>query len=120
MREMRMQNKDIDTTTMGGRIQYLRLQKAWSQKELGFRIGVNNKSVISFYEHDTRAISIPVLQMLASELETSVDYLVNGNVQENQSEDPYIQMALQLLAGLRTEKAKMVALEHIRLVATME
>lgn len=49
-----MAKKNIDTTTMGGRIQALRLQKGWSQEELGFYIGVNNKSVISFYEHDTR------------------------------------------------------------------
>ncbi len=46
---------------MGGRIRALRLQKEWSQEELGFRIGVNNKSVIPFYENNSRAVSLPIL-----------------------------------------------------------
>lgn len=38
---------------------------------------MNNKSVISFYEHDTRAVSVSVLQVLAKEFGTSIDYLDN-------------------------------------------
>ena len=115
-----MAKKNIDTTTMGGRIQVLRLQKGWSQEELGFRIGVNNKSVISFYEHDTRAVSISVLQTLAKELETSIDYLVNGEEPGVVADDPDIIMAVQLLKSLKIEKGKRAALEHIKLVAMME
>lgn len=115
-----MAKKNIDTTTMGGRIQALRLQKGWSQEELGFRIGVNNKSVISFYEHDTRAVSVPVLQILAKELGTSIDYLVNGTELDEKEDDPDILMAIQLLKSLKTEKGKKVALEHIKLVTMME
>ena len=87
-------SKNIDTTTMGGRIQALRLQKGWSQEELGFRIGVNNKSVISLYEHDTRSVSVPVLQVLAKEFSTSMDYLVNGP--EAEKDDLELLMAIQL------------------------
>lgn len=114
-----MAKKNIDTTTMGGRIQALRLQKGWSQEELGFYIGVNNKSVISFYEHDTRTVSVPVLQVLAKELGTSIDYLVNGT-EAGGEEDPDIVMAIQLLKSLKTEKGRKAALEHIKLVAMME
>lgn len=114
-----MAKKKIDTTTMGGRIQALRLQKGWSQEDLGFHIGVNNKSVISFYEHDTRSVSIPVLQVLAKELGTSIDYLVNGT-EAGGEEDPDIVMAIKLLKGLKTEKGKKAALEHIKLVEMME
>lgn len=116
-----MAKKNIDTTTMGGRIQALRLQKGWSQEELGFRIGVNNKSVISFYEHDTRAVSVSVLQVLAKELGTTIDYLVNGTeivVEKEDNQD--ILMAIQLLKNLKTEKGKKAALEHIKLVLMME
>lgn len=114
-----MAKKNIDTTTMGGRIQALRLQKGWSLEELGFYIGVKNKSVISFYEHDTRTVSIPVLQVLAKELGTSIDYLVNGT-EAGGEEDPDIVMAIQLLKILKTEKGKKAALDHIRLVTMME
>lgn len=47
---------------MGGRIQALRLQKGWSQEELSFKIGVNKKSVISEYENDKRAVTLPILR----------------------------------------------------------
>ena len=111
---------DIDTTTMGGRIKALRIQKGWSQEELGFRIGVNNKSVISFYENDTRAVSLPILQMLAREFGTTLDYLVNGTEPEIEEEDPDILLALKLLKDLKTEKGRKAAIEHIRLVGMME
>lgn len=115
-----MAKKNIDTTTMGGRIQALRLQKGWSQEELGFRIGVNNKSVISFYEHDTRAVSVSVLQVLAKEFGTSIDYLVNGTESCEKEADQDVLLAIKLLKNLRTEKGKKAALEHIKLVIDME
>lgn len=115
-----MAKKKIDTTTMGGRIQALRLQKGWSQEELGFRIGVNNKSVISFYEHDTRAVSVSVLQVLANEFGTSIDYLVNGTESCEKEVDQDVLLAIKLLKNLRTEKGKKAALEHIKLVIDME
>lgn len=115
-----MAKKEIDTTTMGGRIQALRLQKGWSQEELGFRIGVNNKSVISFYEHDTRVVSVSVLQVLANEFGTSIDYLVNGTESCEKEVDQDVLLAIKLLKNLRTEKGKKAALEHIKLVIDME
>ena len=117
-----MAKKNIDTATMGGRIQALRLQKGWSQEELGFRIGVNNKSVISFYEHDTRAVSVSVLQVLAKELDTTMDYLASGIATQEQyvNLNSDVQLAIQLLKSLKTEKGKKAAVEHIKLVAMME
>lgn len=81
---------------------------------------MNNKSVISFYEHDTSAVSVSVLQVLAKELGTSLDYLVNGSEVEEQEEDPDILLAMQLLKSLKTEMGKKAALEHIKLVVLME
>lgn len=107
----------IDTSTMGGRIQYLRRKKDWSQEELSFRIGVNKKSVISEYEHDKRSVTLAVLPLLASELGTTIDYLMVGAAAD---EDPDLAMALQLLKCLKTEKGRKAAIEHIRLVAMME
>ena len=118
--EMNQKNTEIDTSTMGGRIWALRLQKGWSQEELGFRIGVNNKSVISFYENNSRAVSLPVLQMLSREFGTTLDYLVNGTEPALNEMDPDILMAIKLLKDLKTEKGRKVAIEHIRLVGMLE
>lgn len=112
-----MAKKNIDTTTMGGRIQALRLQKGWSQEELSFKIGVNKKSVISEYENDKRAVTLPILPVLAKELGTTIDYLVSGASEE---EDPDVELALQLLKKLKTAKGRKAAIEHIKLVAMME
>lgn len=111
---------EIGTSTMGGRIRALRLQKGWSQEELGFRIGVNNKSVISFYENNSRAVSLPVLQMLSRKFGTTLDYLVNGTEPELNEMDPDILMAIRILKGLKTEKGRKAAIEHIRLLVMVE
>ena len=118
--EMNQKNTEIDTSTMGGRIRALRLQKGWSQEELRFRIGVNNKSVTSFYENNSRAVSLPVLQMLSREFGTTLDYLVNGTEPALNEMDPDILMAIKLLKDLKTEKGRKVAIEHIRLVGMLE
>lgn len=78
---------------------------------------MNNKSVISLYEHDTRSVSVPVLQVLAKEFGTSMDYLVNGK--EAEKDDLEILMAIQLLKSLKTERGKKAAVEHIKLVMLM-
>ena len=118
VQKMKKELKDIDTSTMGGRIQYLRRQKDWSQEELAFRIGVNKKSVVSEYENNKRAVTLAILPALAKELGTTIDYLVNGSAAE--WEDPDIALAMQLLKNLKTEKGRKAALEHIKLVAMME
>lgn len=102
---------------MGGRIRALRLQKGWSQEELGFRIGVNKKSVISEYEKDKRAVTLAMLPILAEVLGSTMDYLVTGHVAE---ENPDVALAIQMLKGLKTEKGRKAAIEHIRIVALME
>ena len=106
--------------TLGGRIQKLRDENKWSQEELGFKIGVNNKSVISFYENDKRVPSIPVLQTLGKVFNKSMDYLINGTEASRPDEDQLISEAMQELRKLKTAKGRMAALEHIRLVAMME
>lgn len=108
---------DIDTSTMGGRIKALRIQKGWSQEDLGFRIGVNKKSVISEYENDKRNVTLAMLPILADTLSSSMDYLVTGHSAE---EDPDVALAIQLLKNLKTEKGRKAAIEHIKIVAMME
>lgn len=114
---MNQKNTEIDTSTMGGRIRALRLQKGWSQEELGFRIGVNKKSIISEYENDKRAVTLSMLPILTEALGSTMDYLVTGLAAE---ENPDVALAIQLLKDLKTEKGRKVAIEHIKIVAMME
>ncbi len=79
---------------------------------------MNKKSTISEYEHDRRSISLLILTVMAKELGTTLDYLVGGTQAEEQYPD--IIMAIRMLKGLKTEKGKKAALEHIRVVAGME
>ncbi len=109
----------IDTSTIGGRIRELRIRKGLSQEELGFRIGVNNKSVISEYENDRREVSLSILKDLVEELDTSLNYLVFGTEDEI-GDDPDILAAVRLLKKIKTKKGKKAALEHIKLVSMME
>ncbi len=114
---MNQKNTEIDTSTVGGRIRALRIQKGWSQEELGFRIGVNKKSVISEYENDKRAVTLAMLPILTEALGSTMDYLVTGHAAE---ENPDVALAIQLLKDLKTEKGRKAAIEHIKIVAMME
>lgn len=105
-------------STIGGRIRALRLQNHLSQEKLGFAIGVGSKSVISEYESGKRSVSAAVLPELARELHTTVDFLMNGSLEEEL--DPDVQMAMEILKGLRTKKGKRAALEHLKVVAVLE
>lgn len=115
---MTYRKNEEDFSTIGGRIRALRLQNHLSQEKLGFAIGINNKSVISEYESGKRSVSAAVLPELARELHTSVDFLMNGSREEEL--DPDVQMAIEILKGLKTKKGKRAALEHLKVVAMLE
>lgn len=79
--EQIMQDSSI-RKTFGDRIKQLRKDKKWTQKELGNKIGVTYTQ-LNKYEGGTNAPPLDKLQALASALETSIDYLVTGNLAEN-------------------------------------
>ena len=63
--------------TFGERITYQRKQKKWSQDELAKKVGTS-APVIGRYERDEIKPSIEVAAKIASELEVTIDYLING------------------------------------------
>ena len=65
----------------GNRVKELRKEKGWTQKELGNRIGVTYAQ-LNKYEGGTNAPPLDKLLALASALETTVDYLITGNLAE--------------------------------------
>jgi transcriptional regulator with XRE-family HTH domain len=60
----------------------LRKQKNWTQKELGNRIGLSFTQ-LNKYEGGTNIPPLDKLIALASALETSIDYLVTGELTEH-------------------------------------
>ena len=115
---MKMKKNEIDTRTVGGRIKYLRKQLGMSQEELGWALKMEGKSAVYGYESNRRGLSGDVLVDLAKILRTTPEYIISGTT--SAEEDPYISAAIVLLKELKTDKARKVALEHIRLVAMME
>lgn len=80
MCEQIMQDSSI-RKAFGERVKQLRKEKGWTQKELGNKIGVTYAQ-LNKYEGGTNAPPLDKLQALASALETSIDYLVTGDMTE--------------------------------------
>lgn len=58
-----------------------------------------------------------MLPILTEALGSTMDYLVTGQAAE---EDPDVALAIQMLKDLKTKKGRKVAIEHIKIIATLE
>lgn len=76
-----MQDAEI-RKAFGHRVKALRKLKNWSQKELGNRIGVSYAQ-INKYEGGTNVPPLDKMVALASVLETTIDYLATGELNEH-------------------------------------
>ena len=118
MKKVNRNNGAIDLTTVGGRIKKLRTEMGMSQEELGFALHMEGKSVIYGYESNRRGISGDILVDLAKLLHSTPEYIMNG--ESPADEDPYISAVVSLMKGMKTDKRRRIALEHIKIVAEME
>ena len=118
MKKVNRNNGAIDVTTVGGRIKKLRTEMGMSQEELGFALHMEGKSVIYGYESNRRGISGDILVDLAKLLHSTPEYIMNG--ESPADEDPYIFAVVSLMKGMKTDKRRRIALEHIKIVAEME
>lgn len=118
MKKVNRNNGVIDVTTVGGRIKKLRTEMGMSQEELGFALHMEGKSVIYGYESNRRGISGDILVDLAKILHSTPEYIMNG--ESPADEDPYISAVVSLMKGMKTDKRRRIALEHIKIVAEME
>lgn len=66
--------KNIDITTVGGRIKKLRRDKGLSQEELAEMLFLNAKN-ISAYENNRNEVPSAVLAALANTLDSTMDYI---------------------------------------------
>ena len=66
---------------LGSRITDLRKVKAWSQSQLAEKVGISYAQ-IGRYETKGSQPSAEVLKKIAEALDTSVDFLINGNTED--------------------------------------
>ncbi|PHU41074.1 transcriptional regulator [Pseudobutyrivibrio ruminis] len=99
------------TNTFGDRVKELRKQKGMNQEKLAEVLFLESKSTISSYETNRRMPAADVLAGMAVALETTVDYLLNGEIEKNET----INQALLILQQLSPELQK-VALEQINIL----
>jgi transcriptional regulator with XRE-family HTH domain len=68
-------------SSLGDRIKKIRKQKGWSQNELAQKAGISYAQ-LSRYEIKGSQPPAEVLNKLADALETTVDFLINGDTNE--------------------------------------
>lgn len=68
-------------STLGSRIIDLRKAKSWSQTELAAKVGVSYAQ-IGRYETKGSQPPAEVLKKIADALDTTVDFLINGNTED--------------------------------------
>jgi transcriptional regulator with XRE-family HTH domain len=75
------QNQKNNLNTIGERVKWMRKAKGWNQPELAQRCGVTYQNIQNL---ETGKTSLPrYLRELANSLETTIEYLMNGEQEPN-------------------------------------
>ena len=109
-------NKEIDITTVGGRIKYLRVKAALSQDELAEKLNFQDRSSISSYETNRRNVSWPIAVNMAKILGSDTNFIFNGI----ESEDPIATEIGCLVKSVKFEVTKKMILQQVKVVADYE
>ena len=100
----------IDTTTVGGRIKYLRVKAKMSQDELAEALHFENRASISSYETNRRGVSGSLAVYMADILGSTTDYILNGDIYE----DSFINEIYYLMSRVRSDSMKKMILQQIK------
>lgn len=73
-------------STFGERIKKLRTSKKMKQEDLAKKINIS-KSAIGMYERNEREPSFEMLERIAKYFNVSIDYLLTGNIHNNQNNE---------------------------------
>ena len=68
----------MDSKRLGERIREMRLQREWSQTDLGTRVGVSKATVSQWERGQIKDIRLKTVLKLVQVLGTTLQYLVNG------------------------------------------
>ena len=96
-------------TKIGDRILSLFKQSGYSQKELASLVGVT-EAAMSRYLKNEREPKIEVVANLATALNTTVDYLVNGRSESNTFDEVYHLVSRSTVTMTPDEKMKLMKL----------
>ena len=94
---------------IGDRILSLLKQSGYSQKELASMVGVT-EAAMSRYLKNEREPKIEVVANLATALNTTVDYLVNGRSESNTFDEVYHLVSRSTVTMTPDEKMKLMKL----------
>ena len=115
-KEERMKN--IDITTVGGRIKKLRMEKGLSQEELAEMLFLNAKN-ISAYENNRNEVPSAVLADLAKALDSSMDYIYT-EIETVEDDDPDIAEAIEMLKKIGNKALLKMVVKNIKNAAECE
>lgn len=110
-----MKKQNQDTSTIGGRLRALRLQKGMTQEDLAEVLHLESKSSISLFEGNKRELPVGLLIQVAKFFNTSTDYILFGN-DENPEADQFLSKADSLLKEITDEKLQAAVLAHLTVV----
>ena len=88
--------------------------KGFNEEQLAEVLYLDNKATISSYENNRRMLSADILSEMARVQGTSIDYLLNGEKEENET----INQVVQIMEVLSPELQK-VALAQVRVLSRL-
>lgn len=94
-------NNEIDTTTVGGRIQKLREENNMTQAALAEELHLENKSSISRYESNRSTPTPELFVEMARLFGTTTDYILSGEMPARSSK---LMQAEAILQGMKLDK----------------
>ncbi len=104
--------KEIDTSTIGGRIKAARLRNGYSQEDLAELMHLT-PAQISYYENNRNDIKVSVLKEMARYLQVSISYLADDEYEVGED----IQELIAIYRNLGTERDKLIALAQMKLLS---
>lgn len=104
--------KEIDTSTIGGRIKASRLRKGYSQEQLAELMHLT-PAQISYYENNKNDIKVSVLKELSSYLQVPISYLVDDESVEGED----VQEIISIYRKLGSKRDKLVALAQMKVLS---
>ena len=106
-------NKNIDLTTVGGRIKAKRIEAGMTQEQLAEKLYVKF-SMISRYESAKSNLSVDTLKEIAEALGCSAAYLIEGVELELSEEEKEL---IKIFKSLNRDEVRKVAMEQLRILA---
>jgi len=115
-RKGNMTKKNIDLTTVGGRIKAKRLEAGMTQEQLAEKLFVKF-SMVSRYERSESNMGIDTLKRIADALGCSASYLLEGVDTQLSEEEEEL---MKIYKSLKNDSIRKIALEQMKALCGVE